>query len=115
MLFLGHDEPQYGMPFKWFVERYDKLWLHCKNVEAVVKIQSRKDFLPWEDELHYFWHQDDDITLTSKNILWTYPSKKLTDRSICVMPEIIQNENSIDNRIYGVCSDNIEHYKNLLG
>ena len=24
---------------------------------------------------HYFWHQEDDYTITSKGIIWAYPGK----------------------------------------
>ena len=37
---------------------------------------------------HYFWHQEDDYTITSKGIIWAYPGKKLTNNSICVLPEL---------------------------
>ena len=31
---LGHDEPQYKISTEWLEERQDKLWMHCKNVDA---------------------------------------------------------------------------------
>ena len=57
---------------------------------------------------HYFWHQKDDITLTSKGYFWTFPGKKLTKNSICVLPEW----NSLRKfNCAGVCSDFISKYK----
>jgi len=37
---LGHDEPQYMSSIHWLEERQDKLWMHCKNVEAVIELDS---------------------------------------------------------------------------
>ena len=58
---------------------------------------------------HYFWHQNDDYTITSKGFIWTYPGKKLLPQSICVLPEIV-NYKTID--CLGICSDFILKYKN---
>jgi hypothetical protein len=30
--YLGHDEPQYEIDFKWIEDRDDRLWVHCKNI-----------------------------------------------------------------------------------
>ena len=60
-------------------------------------------------ELHYFWHQEDNFTLTSKNYIWTYPGKTYTPKSIIVMPEWNKNiDEFVDLRAYdcyGICSD----------
>ena len=82
MLFLGHDDPQYGVDFSWFRDRISKLWIHCKNVEAV------NYFIYCGYEFNFFWHQNDDITLTSKNYIWAYPGKQPIKNSISVMPEL---------------------------
>jgi len=102
-LYLGHDEPTYEITFHWLQERVTNLWVHCKNIESV-------EFLRQFDWVHYFWHQNDDITLTSFNFLWTYPGKQLMNSSICVMPE--NNNEIITQDIYGICSDYIKKYKN---
>lgn len=103
MLWLGHDKPDYGVDFRWFRDRIGKLWIHCKNLEAIVY------FKECEYEFNFFWHQEDDITFTSKGHIWTYPGKNLTKYSIAVMPEIKQFDNiSIS---YGICSDYIKKYK----
>lgn len=107
-LFLGHDLPQYEIPFT-FLETYaERLWVHCKNIEAVTKLQEKTD-----DKIHFFWHQEDDLTLTSKSIIWAYPGKQPIKRSIAVMPEI-NNERNLE-RCLGICSDEISSYKNNYG
>lgn len=105
VLFLGHDKPLYGVGIKWFQDRITKLWIHCKNIEAVRFLQTHDV----GQYLHYFWHQEDDITLTSFNYLWTYPNKPLTDNSICVLPEL--NNQEVPDYVYGICSDYIQDYK----
>jgi hypothetical protein len=98
--YLGHDEPQYEVNDIWLTERIDKLWVHCKNVELLNWIRSTS--------LHWFWHEEDTLTLTSHNHLWVYPGKQPIEKSIAVMPEIY-NDN-LDNCI-GICSDYINDYK----
>ena len=103
VLYLGHDKPQYGVDFRWFRDRLSKLWIHCKNVESILY------FKECGYEFNYFWHQEDDITLTSKNNIWTFPGKKLTKRSIAVLPESVKDWELTD--CFGVCSDYIKNYK----
>lgn len=99
-VYLGHDEPQYEVDDKWLSNRVDKLWVHCKNVESLNWIKSTI--------LHYFWHEEDTLTLTSKNYIWVYPGKQPIVGSIAVMPEIYNDDIS---KCYGICSDYIQNYK----
>lgn len=57
--------------------------------------------------LHYFWHQKDDYTLTSKNFIWTYPNiNSFSNNSVLVVvkPEDFQKEMS---KCFGICTDYI--------
>ena len=101
---LGHDEPKYGFPFVLFRSFYNKLWIHCKNTEA---ISALNDF-PETHLLNYFWHQNDDVTLTSKGYIWAYPGKQPIKSSIAVLPEIHNDDTT---HAIGICSDNIKKYK----
>ena len=101
-LYLGHDKPQYGVNDKWFRDRLTKLWVHCKNIEAVLFFKVN------QYPFNYFWHETDTITLTSLNHIWAYPSKQPIKRSIAVMPEI---HNDDVTECIGICSDFIENYK----
>lgn len=98
--YLGHDEPQYEVDDNWLNKRIDRLWIHCKNIELLNWIRSTS--------LHYFWHENDTITLTSKNYIWAYPGKQPIIGSIAVMPEIYNDNIS---QCLGVCSDYIQNYK----
>jgi hypothetical protein len=95
--FLGHDEPQYLVK-KEFLKN-DKLWCHAKNIQGLYSMM--------EDDIHCFWHQEDDVTLTSKGYLWTYPGKQLTKKSIMV---VIDNSAPKLPEVTGVCSDYIGDY-----
>jgi hypothetical protein len=104
ILWLGHDKPQYGVDFRWFRDRFSKLWIHCKNVESVLY------FKECEYQINYFWHQDDTITLTSLNYIWVHPGKQPIKDSIAVLPEIFNDDVS---KSLGICSDFIENYKKI--
>ncbi len=96
--FLGHDKPLYQIKPS-FLEN-EKIWCHAKNIEALVMLKKYKT--------HYFWHQNDDVTITSKGYFWTYPGKDLTSNSICVLPEW-NNINKFN--CAGICSDHIMDYQ----
>ena len=111
-LFLGHDAPQYQVSEQHLdsIASAGLLWAHTKNIAAFEYLTSK-----WQHkkQWNFFWHQEDDYTLTSLGYIWTYPSKKLTPYSICVMPEISNVPYTKDelNLCAGVCSDNIEFYR----
>ena len=102
---LGHDGPQYEIDFDWLDDRSDRLWVHCKNKQAV-------EYLLENDyeaaNINWFWHEEDTMTLTSFNYVWVYPGKQPVKGSIAVMPEI--NDDDIS-KCAGICSDFIEKYK----
>jgi hypothetical protein len=101
---LGHDNPQYDFPFDLLLNFYAKLWIHCKNIEALIQLKTTD---PLPNRLNYFWHEEDTVTLTSQNYIWAYPGKQPIPNSIAVMPEI----NSDDTlQCIGVCSDYIKNF-----
>ena len=102
-LYFGHDAPTHRVPIDCLMNRSSKLWIHCKNHEAF-KMLSRYQ------SLNVFWHQTDDFALTTKGYTWCYPGIAPLDRSIAVLPEL--NELKL-NGFYGICSDNISHFKGL--
>jgi len=98
--YLGHDIPQYEVDDKWLEQRANNLWIHCKNVELLNWIRNTT--------LHYFWHEEDTLTLTSKQYIWVYPGKQPVIGSIAVMPELYNDDVS---KCLGICSDYIQNYK----
>lgn len=103
IFYLGHDKPEYEINYE-FIYSYEKsIWFHCKNIESFYLLNKM-------NISKYFWHQNDDISLTSNGFLWTYPSKKLTDKSIAVLPELYEYNNIELKNCYGICSDFIKNY-----
>jgi hypothetical protein len=95
--YLGHDEALYATD-KIFLSN-PCLWVHCKNVDAVLALKNSK--------VHYFWHENDTITLTSLGFIWAYPGKQPIKNSIAVMPELYNDDLTI---CKGICSDFIQNY-----
>jgi hypothetical protein len=77
-IYLGHDEPQYEVGMS-FLESNDRIVCHAKNAGALALLISKG--------LHCFGHDRDDVVLTSRGWLWTFPGKQLTCQSVAVMPE----------------------------
>ena len=100
---LGHDIPQYKIEEN-FLEN-PRLWCHAKNIDTLYKMTSNS-------LIHCFWHQDDDVTLTSRGYLWTYPGKQLTKKSICVLPEFEDKKSKVilPKNVAGICSDFIVRF-----
>jgi hypothetical protein len=98
--YLGHDGPTYLTDEKFLCN--PKFWCHAKNLVALVVMLQN-------DLIHCFWHQNDDVTLTSKNYIWTYPGKEIaSENAIAVIPE---RTNDWDiSKAVGICSDYIENF-----
>jgi hypothetical protein len=103
---LGHDEPQYKVEEDFLLQK--GLWIHCKNLEALERMQ----YLP--KSCNYFWHQEDDFTLTSQGQIWTFPGNTLTESSVAVIPESSTRnwEYAKESKLFGVCSDYLEAFIN---
>lgn len=100
ILWTGHDRPQYRVDDDFLLQ--EEVWCHAKDIMALRRLL--------ELETHCFFHQNDPVTLTSKGYMWTYPTQPLTEKSICVLPELqlIALQHSA-----GICSDRIEKYIDL--
>ena len=100
-IFLGHDDCIEEVKKDWIEERSNNLWIHCKNLDAV-NLFSKTSF-------NWFWHQQDDYTLTSKGFVWTYPCRSHSSKSIVVLPELCGD--NYEFLCSGVCSDFPLKYK----
>jgi hypothetical protein len=103
-LFLGHDKPQYSVHINWLLDRQHKLWIHCKNIASLEYFNQNQN-----QNLHYFWHENDTVAMTNRNYIWAFPGKQPILNSIAVLPEIY---NDITSQSLGICSDIIERYYN---
>tara|TARA_B100000787_G_C15971001_1_gene197316 strand:- start:28 stop:489 length:462 start_codon:yes stop_codon:yes gene_type:complete len=107
--YFGHDEPSYKIgstnDLKSFINnRESKMWFHCKNSDALEKMSNQK-------KLNYFWHQNDDYTITSHGFIWAYPGKTLKENAIILFPEKFFTKEEISKKNYmGLCSDFVDLY-----
>lgn len=105
-LYLSHDKPsnQSTIEEKYLLERKEHIIIHCKNIEALQHFHSS------DESFHYFWHQNDDYTLTSKGWIWAYPDKPVSmlGLTVAVMPEL---HNTDVSNFAAICSDFVETYR----
>ena len=108
--YLGHDKPQYEIDKDFIRWKKHGLWCHAKNIDALYELSDKNEGFT---NHKYFWHQEDDVTITSTGYLWTFPGKQLTPKSICVLPENVNYSDEELKNCYGICSDFIEKYKSF--
>ena len=94
-IWLGHDKPESPCPMQFLCNNSQHLWIHCKNLEAM-------DILSEFRTLNFFWHESDDFALTSKNFIWTYPGKRVCNKSVIVVDNV---RNYGGKPCFGLCSD----------
>ena len=104
-LFLGHDEPKNPVGIDFIKENYAMLWVHCKNFEALNYFSNHK-------EINYFWHENDKFTLTSQNIIWTYPEQTVGEKSVIVCQTLEQTEKYFTADCWGICTDYVNEFLN---
>tara|TARA_R110002110_G_scaffold57127_5_gene163608 strand:+ start:2805 stop:3230 length:426 start_codon:yes stop_codon:yes gene_type:complete len=97
--FLGHDKPQYAIPKNFL--RQSGVWCHAKNSHAF------KDMLQ-DPNIHCFWHENDDYTLTSQGKIWIFPDKEPLDGGILVLRE---GQKISHPNLGGICSDFVGDYR----
>ncbi len=104
--FLGHDGPQHPVSLNWLNEYRDKAWFHCKNYAALLALKRLTT------DFHFFWHESDRYTLTSRGVIWVYPGQEVQENSILVLPE--KSSRPFDDENYsnlmGICSDYVQQY-----
>ena len=105
IFYLGHDSPETKISLEFLLLQSKSLWCHAKNIETLTELLKYQ-------EINCFFHQTDDCALTSHNQIWTYFDKPVMTRSILLKFEI-DHDFVIPKDIAGICSDNIEFYKNI--
>ena len=91
---LGHDNPDFEVPFEFL--KQSGLWIHAKNLEALYVLGA-------DNSLNFFWHQQDDFTLTSKGYIWTFPGKSVCNKSVIVDKD--RDWKYKGYKCHGVCTD----------
>jgi hypothetical protein len=112
----GHDGPHHNI-HDVFNNKYlaSRIFFHAKTPETLhYLIKHCTDPLGDYYNMYgdIFFHGADQVALTAKKLLWTYPDRALTPRSIAVMPEFFRDQDAKDaifngkiTHIAGVCTD----------
>lgn len=101
--YLGHDTPDYEISEIWMEKRKDKIWFHCKNLDASFRLyEMQTDKIKYR----YFCHSFDTYVLTSTGNVWVHDlSLNINDK--CIIP-LLNNDDIIEysgNSVYAVCTD----------
>jgi hypothetical protein len=99
--YLGHNKPQYKINPSFLENK--RFWCHAKNFDALNLMLKNKN-------IHCFWHQNDNFTLTSKGYIWTYPKNKISTNSIIVLENL---QDKIPKKCFGICTDHPLKYRFL--
>lgn len=94
---LGHDGPQYQVD-REFLDR-PGLWIHCKDIQTLHKIRLEGI------KAEYFFHHNDDCTLTSSGLVWTFPGKPFSYTSVAVALSEQEAKEVLRHAVAGVCTD----------
>jgi len=106
---LGHDTTDYIIDINWLNKRSKNLWLHCKNLNAVLKLKS----LYYSGQ--YFCHTEDPYVITSTGHIWVHDLTATLNNN-CIIPllgklDIVNFENKI---VHAVCTDYVNFCKYVL-
>jgi hypothetical protein len=109
-LSLGHDKPEYEVKSQWLEENANNLFIHCKDLRSLNSLiflnTVINHFKDKENTFHYFWHENDQYTLTSNNLIWQAHTKEVSNNSIIVDLNLENDYNSPKlKHVYGVCTD----------
>lgn len=109
MIYLGHDKPEYLVDENFFIHIGKHAWFHCKNLNALNFFNEK---MP---EMNYFWHENDDYTITSKGYIWANPGKQIGKNFVLVLPENTFEKNKMVASAravspYAICTDYAESF-----
>jgi hypothetical protein len=105
--YLGHDDPRYEIDLDFLIDR--KVWVHCKTLDTLMEL--RKTSCAQLGVVHYFWHQRDDVTITSKGWAWAYPGIRIAgEMTVACLPEL--NDTDISG-FKAVCTDYVNRYVDM--
>ena len=100
-LYLGHDYPKYEVNKEFIFMHEECLLCHAKNVSALEWLTS--------NDVHCFWHNKDDYTMTNKGKIIAYPGMSCSSKNLIVMkPEFHSKKMG---KCFALCSDYIYKYR----
>lgn len=99
---LGHDQGVYKVNSR-FLRDY-RLWCHAKNPHAL-------EMMAKDGNIHFFWHQNDLFTVTSRGYIWNHCNTNLilSKKAVCVLPELNKNL-KIPKNCMAVCTDFVNEW-----
>ncbi len=100
--YLGHDFPQTRIPYAFLTEFADRLWIHCKHLDALLQLK---------DTFNCFYHDKDIYTLTSRGYVWGNINSPTNSLVVQVMPE---KSGTFSPDCYAICTDFCHIYRGLL-
>lgn len=100
--FLGHNGPRTPVSNDMLLD--GRMWCHAKEPDAL-------DFL-LSIGSHCFFHEGDEVTLTSRGIILTLVGRIPIHNSICMLPEKLRVD-GLPN-CTGICSDHAEKFRDML-
>lgn len=112
-LYLGHDNPKYKTTNNFLQALEDRrpnskvnsLFIHCKNFDALKYFATHKS-----KNFCYFWHENDQYTLTSNGYIWTYPTSTIGNKKNQILVTEVLLDKEAQNKLAGICTDNILNY-----
>jgi hypothetical protein len=101
---LDHEPPQFVDPDRVVSLEFLQqpgLWCHAKNPEAASAFATTPGLI------HWFWHEGDLMTLTSRGYIWARTDVLLFDRSVVVIADAYEDFEVLQNarQFYGICAD----------
>jgi len=110
----GHESHWWSiLTFEQIHQYRHQLWIHTKSIPMLSQLIQYNQKCIGQDkdqQWHYFFHQQDDVTLTSDGWMWTFPRPHLyldPDHSIAVLPEYHPQTliKCKQNEVKGICTD----------
>lgn len=99
VLYFGHDEPQETINWQFITKT--RVFCHAKDLESFVVLYNLNT--------NCFWHQQDDITVTSKGFIWCYPGiHVIHGRAIWLDLYGYDLPKTIPDEIFGICGDTVK-------
>ena len=107
---LGHDDGQYPVDLEWLRNRQHKLWIHCKNHEAVALMAQSAS-------MNWFFHETDAYTLTSKGYVWSFPGMPVVGSSSVILDfgRLDPTQNFELGGVHGICGDFVGEWSRTGG
>lgn len=91
--YLGHDGPEHCITRDFL--GMNELWCHAKNYYALFELLKLG--------ANCFWHQEDDLTVTSNGYIWTHSKNNYScNKSIFCW---INGQGEMPSEGYGICTD----------